>query len=121
MYLTGLQNPEVIHNEALEAEVGQNVSLPCLIKNVTGFQIVNIEWRKNETKLLVYSPGFGHHSFWSNVSIQILATGTDKAGSHLFLPGVNKWDSGIYVCVIATYPLGSIKKETSLTVKGKRK
>ncbi|XP_017273521.1 T-cell surface protein tactile [Kryptolebias marmoratus] len=113
----GLQNPEMIHNETLEAEVGQNVSLPCIMKNVTGLKIVNVEWKKDETKLVVYNPSLGHHHHWSNVTIQIKKTGTDIMGSYLLLPWVNKWDSGIYVCEITSFPLGSIKKETNLTVK----
>lgn len=120
VYLTGLWNLEMIHNETLEAEVSQNISLPCMMKNVTGLNIVNVEWTKDETKLGVYSPAYGHHYFWSNMTIQIEKIDTVVTGSYLLLPLVNKWDSGTYVCVITSYPLGSTRKETNLIVKGKK-
>lgn len=120
VYLTGLWNRDVPHNEILEAEVGQNISLPCVMKNVTGLNLVSIEWRKDETKLVVYSPSFGCHYLWTNMTIQIEKNTKDIMGSYLLLPWVNKWDSGTYVCVITSFPLGSTQKETNLIVKGKK-
>lgn len=116
MCLTG-QN--VFYKEKIEAVVGQDVRLPCIMEKRTGLHIVSIEWSKNNdenTKLAVYSPKFGVYLFRTNVTMQIVNSST---GSYLNLPGVTEWDSGIYNCDLTTFPLGSIRRETELKIKGK--
>ncbi|KAF7206516.1 uncharacterized protein si:ch1073-15f19.2 isoform X1 [Nothobranchius furzeri] len=116
--IQGLKHVELIHKEAVEAVEGQNVSLPCLVKNVSGLNVVSLEWKKDETKLGMYNSAHGHYYHWSNVTIQIKQDEAKKlSGSHLLLLHVNKWDSGVYVCEITSFPLGSFRKETNLTVK----
>ncbi|CAJ1063904.1 T-cell surface protein tactile [Xyrichtys novacula] len=113
--IQGIQGVEVFHYKKIEALVGQNVSLPCYVKNPK-LLITSIEWVKmlNESvKLAVYAPGAGVHPFWSNVTI---LTEGESMGS-LQLRGVSKWDSGVYVCALTTYPLGSFKRETELKIK----
>lgn len=120
MCLTGLQNVEVFHYEKMEAVEGKDVTLPCTLQSRTDIKIVNIEWSKNKnnsTKLAVYNPSFGPHLFWSNVTIQF----ENNSGSYLHLSGVSKWDSGIYICDLTTFPLGTIRSETELKIKGKTK
>ncbi|XP_073335890.1 uncharacterized protein [Pagrus major] len=115
--IQGFQDLKVFHYEKMEAVVGQAVALPCTINTSLNLKIVNIEWSKNLheiTKLAVYSQGHGEHLFWPNVSIQI---DNKTLGSHLYLRGVSKWDSGVYTCEMATFPLGSIRRETQLEVK----
>uniref|UniRef100_A0A8C6PND0 Ig-like domain-containing protein n=1 Tax=Nothobranchius furzeri TaxID=105023 RepID=A0A8C6PND0_NOTFU len=114
--IQGLKHVELIHKEAVEAVEGQNVSLPCLVKNVSGLNVVSLEWKKDETKLGMYNSAHGHYYHWSNVTIQIKQDEAKKlSGSHLLLLHVNKWDSGVYVCEITSFPLGSFRKETNLT------
>uniref|UniRef100_A0A8C4DUB4 Ig-like domain-containing protein n=1 Tax=Dicentrarchus labrax TaxID=13489 RepID=A0A8C4DUB4_DICLA len=116
--IQGRWEVEVFHNEKMEAVEGQDVTLPCTVKNSTGIQIVSIEWSKsnnnNNEKLVVFNPIFGVHTFWPNVTIQIE---NKSMGSNLKLSGVTKWDSGIYICDLSMFPMGSIKRETELTVK----
>lgn len=117
MCLTGLQDVEVFHHATMEAVVGQNVTIPCTVKNTT-LQIVSIEWQKkiNEnTKLVVYGPGLGIHRFWPNVSIQV----ENSSMGSLLLYGVTKWSDGSYICDLTTFPLGSIRRQTELKVLGK--
>lgn len=119
MCLTGLRDFQVFHIEKMEAVVGQTVTLPCIVKNSTNLQIVSIEWSKNKNnnaKLAVFSKGFGTHLFWPNVTIQSLSM-----GSYLHLSNVAKWDSGIYICDLTSFPRGSIRSETELKIKGKTK
>lgn len=119
MCLTGLQDVQVFHEEKMEAVVGQDVVLPCIVKKSTDLQIVGIEWRKNRnenTKLALYSSVFGLNLFWPNVTFQLE---NSSIGSNLHLSGVTKWDSGIYICDLTTFPLGSIRRETELKIKGK--
>ncbi|XP_008276086.1 T-cell surface protein tactile isoform X2 [Stegastes partitus] len=119
--IQGLQNVELFHYEALEAVEGQNITLPCFVKNRTDAKIASIEWsiRKHGiTKLALYSPGHGFHLFRPNVTIQLKNNdGKNLTGSYLHLPEVMKWDSGVYVCDLTTFPYGSIQSETVLTVK----
>lgn len=120
MCLTGIQGAELFHYEKMEAVVGQSVSLPCIVKGPTDNKIVSIEWRKENTKLCVYSQLYGIHLFWKNITIQIENNSADALGSHLKLSDVKKSDEGIYVCDMATFPDGSKKVETQLIIKGKR-
>ncbi|XP_044079244.1 T-cell surface protein tactile [Siniperca chuatsi] len=115
--IQGVQDFEVFHHEKIEAVVGQNVTLPCTVKNSTNIQIVSIEWSKSKnenTKLAVYSQVHGLHQFWPNVTIQIE---NRSMGSYLHLSRVAKWDSGIYTCDLTTFPLGSIRRDTELRIK----
>lgn len=120
MCLTGLRDDEVFHNEKMEAVEGQNVTLTCTVKNSTNLKIASIEWSKNKkTKLALFDRIYGIHLFWPNVTMQI--ENTNRFGSHLHLYGVTKQDSGVYGCDFATFPLGSIRRETELEIKGKTK
>ncbi|XP_045895241.1 uncharacterized protein si:ch1073-15f19.2 isoform X2 [Micropterus dolomieu] len=113
--IQGLRDFQVFHIEKMEAVVGQTVTLPCIVKNSTNLQIVSIEWSKNKinnAKLAVFSKGFGTHLFWPNVTIQSLSM-----GSYLHLSNVAKWDSGIYICDLTSFPRGSIRSETELKIK----
>lgn len=119
MCSTGLPNVERDHFETAEAEVGQNITLPCLMKSTSDLKIANIEWKKANTKLVLYSPVHGVHQFWPNVTIEAVNnTEGGLMGSYLHLFDVNKWDSGIYTCDVSTFPLGSIRRETELKIKG---
>ena len=117
--LTGSQDVEVFHYKKMEAVAGQDVVLPCTVNGRSDLKLVSIEWSKNInefTKLAVYSLSFGVYLFWPNISMQI----EDKTlGSNLHLPEVSKWDSGVYICDIITFPLGTIRRETQLEIQGK--
>lgn len=121
MCSTGRQDVEVFYNKKMEAVVGQNVTLPCIINSSTDLKLVSVEWSKNKnenTKLALYSPGHGQRIFWPNITIQ---TENNLTGSYLHLSQVAKWDSGIYFCDLTTFPQGTIRKETELKIKGKTK
>ncbi|XP_033996112.1 B-cell receptor CD22-like isoform X2 [Trematomus bernacchii] len=111
----GLQDVDILHYEKMEAVVGENVTLPCIIQSSPSLTITSVEWRKNKsrnTKLAVYTPTYGLSQFWPNVTMQIVPN-----GSYLHLHSVETWDSGFYICEIATFPLGSISSETELEIK----
>nr|XP_020495545.1 T-cell surface protein tactile-like isoform X3 [Labrus bergylta] len=113
--IQGLQDVEVFHHEEMEALVGQNVTLPCTVRN-TDLKIISIEWKKRQNKdikLALYSRDYGVNYFWSNVSIH---TQKESMGS-LQLSTVSKWDSGIYICDLTMFPHGTIRKETKLEIK----
>ncbi|XP_029304195.1 LOW QUALITY PROTEIN: T-cell surface protein tactile [Cottoperca gobio] len=115
--IQGLQDVEVFHHEKLEAVVGQNVTLPCIIKGRNDLKITSIEWRKNKhgnTKLAVHSTEYGFNLLWPNVTMEVENT---SMGSYLNLYGVSKWESGVYICDISSFPLGIIRRETKLEIK----
>lgn len=125
MCLTGFQEETLFHYETIEAEVGQNITLPCIVKNNPDFRTVSTEWnkKKNEiTQLAVWVLGHGGHLFLPNVTIQVYKNEKDVVmGSYLHLYDVKKWDSGMYICEIKKFPYGSIVAKTELIIKGKRK
>uniref|UniRef100_A0A8C6SSF4 Ig-like domain-containing protein n=1 Tax=Neogobius melanostomus TaxID=47308 RepID=A0A8C6SSF4_9GOBI len=123
MCLTGLQDVPVFHYKTKEVLVGQNASLPCLIKNVTyNIVIVSTEWTKKDpkrTKLALFTPGHDYVYFVPNVTLKTIYNGNDRLiGTHVELLNVDKRDAGTYICYMATYPSGSFKRETELKVKG---
>ncbi|CAK6953914.1 T-cell surface protein tactile [Scomber scombrus] len=119
--IQGLRDVDLFHNETVEAVVGQNISLPCIVKNIAKVKVVNTEWSKRENeikKLALYTPGFGVYRFRSNVSIQpVYNDAKTFTGTYLQLFEVEKENSGIYVCDVTTFPFGSIRAETQLKIK----
>ncbi|KAM9333654.1 uncharacterized protein KZ484_018663 [Pholidichthys leucotaenia] len=117
----GSQDVEVVHYEKIEGVVGQNITLPCILKSATDYKIVSIEWTKkknNSTKLALYHPQHGTVLFWPNVTIQSEKNEAGKVvGSYLQLSRVEKWDSGTYMCDNSVFPSGSLKKETELIIR----
>uniref|UniRef100_UPI003AADC5BF uncharacterized protein isoform X1 n=1 Tax=Centroberyx gerrardi TaxID=166262 RepID=UPI003AADC5BF len=117
--IQALRDVEPFHYETMEAVAGQNITLPCNVENKPGLNIVQIEWKRENAKLVVHSQILGPHLFRPNVSIQIKKN--DEAdgmiGYNLHLQGVEKWDSGVYICDITTFPTGSIRREIELKVK----
>ncbi|XP_023818516.1 T-cell surface protein tactile [Oryzias latipes] len=116
--IQGLQN-YVIPGATVEAVVGQNISLPCILEDDHDLKITIIEWTKNgATKLAVYSVVHGLHLHWPNVTVQIKRSSTSKTlGTYLYLQNVEKWDSGNYACTITSFPFGSDISVTRLIVK----
>ncbi|KAM9836874.1 uncharacterized protein ACBR49_019290 [Aulostomus maculatus] len=109
-------------SQTVEAVVGQNVSLPCILIS-TGppdLKIVSTLWRKNETtKLMLYAPDHGYNQFIPNVGLQIVINDANMLmGSYLQLHKVEKWDSGVYDCDITTFPFGPIRTTVELDIKG---
>lgn len=120
MCLTGQQDAEILRAEKMEALAGQNVTLPCAVEFNKSVHVSMIEWsRKGITnkKLVLYSSTLGRKQFSPNVTLTV---NTNTMVSHLRLHGVTKWNSGIYICSLSTFPLGSIRGETELKVIGKR-
>ncbi|XP_047235393.1 uncharacterized protein si:ch1073-15f19.2 isoform X2 [Girardinichthys multiradiatus] len=117
--IRGAKNSELFVNETLEAEVGENITMPCLLKNAIYHKIIQIKWIKNgRTSLAVYNPIHGHFQYWPNFTIQVKRDDENHLmGSYLHLPWVNKWDSGKYSCEILTFVSGSFTNETKLTVR----
>lgn len=120
MCLTGRQDTEIFRYEEMEAVVGQNVTLPCSVESDRSIHIIMIEWSKKRNrnqKLALYSLYFGGERFSSNVTLTV---NNKTMASELHLHSVTEWDSGIYICSLSTFPLGSIRGETHLKVRGKR-
>lgn len=104
----------------MEVTEGQNVTLPCILTNSTAqIYVVNMEWKKGRgeaTKLVVHNPQFGSEYYQSNIILEVEDNSLDY---HLILHDVTIRDSGLYICVLSTYPLGNIVRETELQIRGK--
>lgn len=110
---------EEYHSETTEAEVGQNITLPCIFNNIPDLKFTNVEWSKENTKVALYNPSFGLHLFWPNVTIEpVNIKENELMGTYLHLPAVNEGDSGIYTCYVATFPYGQLRREIKLKIKG---
>ncbi|XP_072515438.1 nectin-1 isoform X2 [Salminus brasiliensis] len=115
----GTQSLQIEHEESLNATVGQNIRLPCIVAEKHEKIINQIEWHAEREglnkKLVVFNPQFSTHY---NVPVQlqlVYRTSTTKIqGSILHLYNVTEEDSGIYVCEISTFPDGSFKVSTKV-------
>ncbi|XP_035998520.1 uncharacterized protein LOC105915791 [Fundulus heteroclitus] len=116
--IQGGNNSEQFLYETLEAEVGQNISIPCVMKDEADRKIVGFKWMKNGgTNLAVYIPIHGQYLYWPNVTIQVKRDDVKNViGTELYLPSVNKWDSGIYSCEVTIFASDSFTIKTTLTV-----
>ncbi|XP_061595277.1 uncharacterized protein si:ch1073-15f19.2 [Cololabis saira] len=116
--IQGRRDVELFHHPTLDAVAGDSVALPCILKAPADLNVASIEWRKNDHKLVVFHPHLGENLLWPNVTFRAEKNDQDKLmGSSLLLTGVTEWDSGVYTCDITSFPLGSIKGETRLTVR----
>ncbi|XP_035291032.1 hemicentin-2 isoform X3 [Anguilla anguilla] len=108
---------------SINTTVGQRVTLPCLQEKEHNLNILQIEWKKMEgraeVKIAICNPAYGPPNlYWTNVSVSVETSGSKLKGSVLELSEVSVWDSGIYVCELTTFPHGTVKAKTSLTVTG---
>ncbi|KAF3840775.1 hypothetical protein F7725_006637 [Dissostichus mawsoni] len=103
----GLQDVDILHYEKMEAVVGENVTLPCIIQDSPSLTIVSVEWKKNKsgnTKLAVYAPTHGLRQLWPNVTMQNV-----PYGSYLHLHSVETWDSGFYIVKLRLFLWDEVK------------
>ncbi|XP_075996379.1 uncharacterized protein LOC142990461 [Genypterus blacodes] len=119
---SGAEEVKVLYDLTVEGEVGQNITLRCGVQNSTSskLQFIQTEWSKKEggnSKLAVYHHSLGLQLFRPGVSLQTESQDM-MMGSYLHLHGLSRSDRGVYVCDITTFPLGSIRRETEVKVKG---
>lgn len=110
----------MFRSEKMEAVAGRDVALPCIVEGSSSIHVSMIEWSKSRSenkKLALYSSAFGTKLFTPNVTLEL-----DNAtmATHLHLHGVRERDSDVYLCILSTFPLGSIRRETELKVTGKK-
>ncbi|XP_036451792.1 carcinoembryonic antigen-related cell adhesion molecule 1 [Colossoma macropomum] len=117
----GARSLQIQHEESLNATVGQNISLPCIVSDEENIRINQLEWhregeRGDNKKLVVFNPQFQPY-YLENVTLQLVRqTNTVLQGSILHLFGVTEEDKGNYVCEITSFPHGSTKKATKVQV-----
>uniref|UniRef100_A0A3B3ZX59 Ig-like domain-containing protein n=1 Tax=Periophthalmus magnuspinnatus TaxID=409849 RepID=A0A3B3ZX59_9GOBI len=101
------------------ALVGQNVSLPCFLENISGITIVSAEWKNSFSKLALYVSNYGHKMFSPNVTLKtIYKDNNTLLGTRLELQNISKKDAGTYTCDISAFPTGSHQGQTKLSIKG---
>lgn len=113
--IQGLQHDNVLHYGTVDALEGQDVTLPYSLREEV--HISSFEWKKmpdENTKLALLTPGIGSINKRPNITI---LTEKETMG-FLRLTRVSEWDSGVYICDLMTFPLGSIRTFTELKVKG---
>ncbi|KAI4877464.1 hypothetical protein NFI96_015430, partial [Prochilodus magdalenae] len=115
----GIRSLQIEYKQSLNATVGQNVSLPCIVSEEDVY-ITQLEWHKvgktGDEKLVVFNPMFSPPS--ENVTLQLVnKPGTNKLqGTILLLNKVTEENNGDYICEISTYPHGSFRRTSKMTV-----
>ncbi|XP_066507602.1 nectin-4 [Hoplias malabaricus] len=117
----GSRSLQIKYEQLLNAAVGQDISLPCIVLEQHEVNINQIEWIKEEEsgnkKLVVFNPAHNPH-YWAKVTIELVnRTNSAKLqGSILHVHGITEKDRGNYICDIVTFPDGSFKKITTVQV-----
>ncbi|KAF5898234.1 T-cell surface protein tactile-like, partial [Clarias magur] len=115
-----IQSVSVQHETEVNATVGQNISLPCIMPEKHS-KIVQLQWHKEgkqgHQKLVIFNPTILTY-YHANVTLKLVpeTNTTDIRGSILHLQQVTEEDSGEYVCDIASFPDGSIKTSTKVQI-----
>ncbi|KAF5898235.1 T-cell surface protein tactile-like, partial [Clarias magur] len=115
-----IQSISVEHEKGVNATVGQNISLPCIMPEKHS-KIVQLQWHKEgkqgQKKLVIFNPTISTY-FYANVTLKLVpeTNTTDIRGSILHLQQVTEEDSGEYICDIASFPDGSIKTSTKVQI-----
>ncbi|XP_060752242.1 cell surface glycoprotein MUC18 [Tachysurus vachellii] len=108
------------HKTEVNAAVGQNISLPCILSQKHS-KIIQLQWLKQakhgEQSLVVFNPLFSP-IYNANVKLEPMTetNTTELQGSILHLQEVTEKDSGDYVCDITSFPHGNIKNYTKVQV-----
>lgn len=120
MCLTGRQDAETFRSEKMEVLAGRDVALPCILEGSSSIHVIMIEWSKSRSenkKLALYSTSHGRKLFTGNVTLEVDAA---TMATRLHLHGVTEWDSGVYICSLSTFPLGTVIREIELKVTGRK-
>ncbi|MCI4388236.1 hypothetical protein PGIGA_G00083420 [Pangasianodon gigas] len=118
--LQGIQSVDIEYKTEVNATVGQNISLPCIMLHEHP-TIIQLQWHKEgeqgEQKLVVFNPAYSPFTSSSvGTKLELVYNTTKLRGSILHLQEVIEKDSGDYVCDIASFPDGSIKRSTKVQV-----
>lgn len=118
--LKGAPEDSLEHVGVVNATVGQNITLNCSVDEIE-LQVSQIQWEKtnNEKKeiLVVHNPQFGTDGKLKSSFAPLRNKTTGRLyGATLSLYMVQMSDSGQYCCEIVTFPKGSIKDITNLSV-----
>ncbi|XP_058267015.1 cell surface glycoprotein MUC18 isoform X2 [Hemibagrus wyckioides] len=114
------QTAFIEHKTEVNAAVGQNISLPCILSNKRS-KIIQLQWHKErnqgEQKLVVFNPVFST-LYFADVTLELVndTNTAELRGSILHLQEATEQDSGVYVCDITSFPDGSIKNFTKVQV-----
>ncbi|KAK3549545.1 hypothetical protein QTP86_003950 [Hemibagrus guttatus] len=114
------QTAFIEHKTEVNAAVGQNISLPCILSKKDS-KIIQLQWHKQgnqgEQKLVVFNPVFST-LYHANVTLELVndTNTAELRGSILHLQEATEKDSGDYVCDITSFPDGSTKNFTKLQV-----
>ncbi|KAK6485817.1 T-cell surface protein tactile-like [Huso huso] len=116
----GAPEDSLEHAGVVNATVGQNITLNCSVDEIE-LQVSQIQWEKtnNEKKeiLVVHNPQFGTDGKLKSSFAPLRNKTTGRLyGATLSLYMVQMSDSGQYCCEIVTFPKGSIKDITNLSV-----
>lgn len=127
-FLVGTYGVTINHDGSKTAVEGENISLPCTVEEWdiinNKIHIIQMEWIKRhqgiEEKIAVFHPDFPTQYLKKNSVVEGRNSSSGKLkGTVLNLFKVTVNDSGNYICEMTTYPHGSIRNVTKVTITGK--
>ncbi|XP_041054513.1 T-cell surface protein tactile isoform X3 [Carcharodon carcharias] len=113
-----LQGLSIEHDRAVATSPGENITLKCILQGKQNTAVVQIQWSKetnnNSNTFIVANHRFGTFQDMKSVKFESQLP-TNGTGS-IHFTNVQVSDSGTYTCSFVTFPTGSLKVSTILTV-----
>ncbi|XP_056593503.1 uncharacterized protein si:ch1073-15f19.2 [Triplophysa dalaica] len=123
--ILGTYGVTINHDVSKTAVEGENISLPCTVEELdiinNKIHIIQMEWIKRhqgiDEKIAVFHPDFPTQYFKNDSIVEGRKSSSGKLkGTVLNLFKVTVNDSGNYICEMTSYPHGSIRNVTKVTI-----
>ncbi|RVE65050.1 hypothetical protein OJAV_G00131830 [Oryzias javanicus] len=117
--LTGVSSNQVAVQKNVNAVLGKNITLSCIIEVGSNLSLTQSSWERNlpsgTITLAVFNPVFGT-SYSPDYGKRISFVSPSQRDATITLEGVGFADIGSYTCKVATFPLGNTQASTYVNV-----
>ncbi|XP_078785695.1 uncharacterized protein si:ch211-149e23.4 isoform X1 [Oryzias latipes] len=117
--LTGVSSNQVVVQRNVNAVLGKNITLSCIIEVGSNLSLTQSSWERNlpsgTITLAVFNPVFGT-SYSPDYGKRISFVSPSQRDATITLEGVGFADVGSYTCKVATFPLGNTQASTFVNV-----
>ncbi|XP_072432732.1 T-cell surface protein tactile-like [Chiloscyllium punctatum] len=116
--IQGLRGISIDYDQTVTASPGENITLKCILNGGNYTTIVQVQW-SNESNhdsgaFLVANHRYG--SYRTMESVKFESTSPTNGTGNIHFTNVQVSSSGTYTCTFITFPTGSLKASTILTV-----
>ncbi|XP_015253193.1 PREDICTED: nectin-3-like protein isoform X1 [Cyprinodon variegatus] len=115
----GVSSNKVVVPDKVNAVLGKNITLSCLIEAGSNLSLTQISWERRSPSgpvtLAVYNPDYGT-SYAKEYGKRIAFVSPSIRDATITIEGVGLSDIGTYTCKVTTFPLGNTQASTFVNV-----